>query len=128
MPRKQVINSANLSLGSAPLPQATQFGYLVFLQGCTGRHPTSGEVGKDIKEQTRFTWERIKIILEEAGTSLDNVLTNTCYLARKEDLSGFNEVYAEYFPYDRPSRTAIIVGFGAEDNLVEVISTACVPD
>ena len=75
-----------------------------------------------------FTLERIKIILEEAGTSLDNVLTNTCYLARKEDLSGFNEVYAEYFPSDRPSRTAIIVGFGADDNLVEVTSTACVPN
>ena len=128
MPRKQVINSANLSLGRAPLSQATQFGDLVFVQGCTGRHPTSGEVGKDIKEQTRFTWERIKIILEEAGTPLDNVLTNTCYLAQKEGLSGFNEVYAEYFTCDRPSPTAIIVGFGADDNLVEVISTACVPD
>ena len=128
MPRKQVINSANLSPGRAPLSQATQFGNLAFVQGCTGRHPTSGEFGKDIKEQTRFTFERIKIILEEAGTSLDNVLTNTCYLTRKEDLSGFIDVYAEYFPSDSPSRTAIIVGFGANDNLVEVTSTACVPD
>ena len=128
MPRKEVINSAKLSPGRAPLSQATKFGNLVFVQGCTGRHPTNGEVGKDIKEQTRFTLERIKIILEEAGTSLDNVLTNTCYLARKEDLSGFNEVYAEYFPADRPARTAIIVGFGADDNLVEVTSTACIPD
>ncbi|MDA0733132.1 MAG: RidA family protein [Chloroflexi bacterium] len=128
MPRKEVINSAKLSPGRAPLSQATRFGNLVFVQGCTGRHPTNGEVGKDIKEQTRFTLDRIKIILEEAGTSLDNVLTNTCYLARKEDLSGFNEVYAEYFPADRPSRTAIIVAFGAEDNLVEVTATACVPD
>ena len=128
MPRKEVINSAELSPGRAPLSQATRFGNLVFVQGCTGRHPTNGEVGKDIKEQTRFTLDRIKIILEEAGTSLDNVLSNTCYLARKEDLSGFNEVYAEYFPADRPSRTAIIVAFGAEDNLVEVTSTACVPD
>ena len=81
MPRKEVINSAKLSPGRAPLSQATRFGGLVFVQGCTGRHPTSGEVGKDIKEQTRFTLDRIKIILEEAGTSLDNVLTNTCYLA-----------------------------------------------
>lgn len=128
MPRKEVIDSAKLSPGRAPLSQATRFGNLVFVQGCTGRHPTNGEVGKDIKEQTRFTLDRIKIILEEAGTSLDNVLTNTCYLARKEDLGGFNEVYAEYFPSNRPSRTAIIVQFGAEDNLVEVTSTACVPD
>ena len=128
MAQKEVINSAKLSPGRAPLSQATRFGNLVFVQGCTGRHPTSGEVGKDIKEQTRFALERIKIILEEAGTSLDNVLTNTCYVTRQEDLAGFNEVYAEYFPDDRPARTAIIVNFGAADNLVEVTSTAGIPD
>lgn len=128
MARKEVIDSAKLSPGRAPLSQATRYGNLVFVQGCTGRHPTTGEVGKDIKEQTRYTLDRIKIILEEAGSSIDNVLTNTCYLARKEDLVGFNEVYTEYFPDNRPARTAIIVNFGAEDNLVEVTSTACIPD
>jgi 2-iminobutanoate/2-iminopropanoate deaminase len=128
MPRKEVINSDKLSPGRAPLSQATRFGNLVFVQGCTGRHPSSGEVGKDIKEQTRFALDRIKTILEEAGTSLDNVLSNTCYVTRREDLAGFNEVYAEYFPDNRPARTAIIVNFGAADNLVEVTSTACIPD
>ena len=100
---------------------------MVFVQGCTGRDPATGEVGKDIRDQTRFTLERIKLILEAAGTSLDNVLTNTCYVTRREDLEGFNEVYGEYFPSARPARTAIIVNFGAADNLVEVTSTACIP-
>jgi len=127
MPRKEVINSAKLSPGRAPLSQATRFGNLVFVQGCTGRHPTTGQVGQDIKEQTRFALDRIKIILEEAGTSLDNVLTNTCYVTRAEDLAGFNEVYAEYFPQGRPARTAIIASFGAPDNLVEITSTAGIP-
>ena len=84
-------------------------------------------MGQDIKEQTRYALDRIKIILEAAGTSLDNVLTNTCYVTKAEDLAGFNEVYAEYFTGDLPSRTAIIVNFGAADNLVEVTSTACIP-
>ena len=128
MPKKEVVNSANLSPGAAPLSQATRFGNLVFVQGCTGRHPTTGEAGDGIREQTRYTLDRIRIILEEAGSSLDNVLTNTCYLARQEDLAGFNEVYAEYFPDNRPARTAIIVAFGAGNNLVEVTSTACIPD
>jgi 2-iminobutanoate/2-iminopropanoate deaminase len=127
MPRKEVINSTKLTPGRAPLSHATRFGDLVFVQGCTGRHPTTGAVGKDIKEQTRFALDRIKIILEEAGTSLDNVLTNTCYVTRAEDLSGFNEVYAEYFPDNRPPRTAVIVNFGAADNLVEITTTAGMP-
>ena len=128
MPRKEIITCDALPPGRGLLSQATRFGNLVFVQGCTGRHPTTGEVGKDIKEQTRFALERIKLILESAGTSLDNVLTNTCYVTRQEDLEGFNEVYAEYFREDRPARTALIVNFGAPDNLVEVTSTAGVPE
>ena len=128
MAKKEIITSDKLSPGRGLLSQATRFGNLVYVQGCTGRHPTTGEAGKDIKEQTRFTLERIKLILEAAGTTLDNVMTNTCYIARKEDLAGFNEVYGEFFKDNRPARTAIIVQFGAEDNLVEVTSTACLPD
>ena len=128
MPKKEIITSQELPSGPAPLSQATRFGNLVFVQGCTGRHPTSGAVGQDIKEQTRFALDRIKIILETAGTSLDNVLTNTCYITNREDLPGFNETYAAYFKTDRPARTTIIVNFGAPDNLVEITSTACVPE
>jgi enamine deaminase RidA (YjgF/YER057c/UK114 family) len=104
-----------------------RYGHLVFVQGCTGRHPTDNTVGKDIREQTRFALQRIKLILESAGSSMDNVLTNTCYVTRREDLEGFNEVYGEFFTSDRPARTALIVAFGAEDNLVEVTTTACIP-
>jgi 2-iminobutanoate/2-iminopropanoate deaminase len=128
MPKKEIISSDKLPPGTGLLSQATRFGNLVFVQGCTGRHPSTGEVGKDIREQTRFTLERIKLILEAAGTSLDNVMTNTCYVTKQEDLAGFNEVYGEYFPDNRPARTAIIVNFGAPDNLVEVTSTACIPE
>ena len=127
MPKKEIITSQELPSGAAPLSQATRFGNLVFVQGCTGRHPTSGTVGNDIKEQTRFALDRIKIILEAAGTSLDNVLTNTCYVTNREDLPGFNEVYVEYFKTDRPARTTTIVNFGALENLVEITSTACIP-
>ena len=127
MPKKEIITNQNISTGQAPLSPGTRFGDLIFVQGCTGRHPTSGESGKDIKEQTRFALERIKSILEAAGTSLDNVLTNNCYVTRREDLPGFNETYLEYFKSDRPARTTVIVNFGAPDNLVEITSTACVP-
>jgi 2-iminobutanoate/2-iminopropanoate deaminase len=127
MPQKEIITCPQIAPGANPLSQATRFGDLVFVQGCTGRHPISGESGADIREQTRYALERIKMILEEAGTSMDNVLTNTCYVTKAEDLPGFNEVYAEFFPQDYPARTAIIVNFGAAGNLVEVTSTACIP-
>ena len=128
MPKKEIISTDNITSGNAPLSQGVRYGSLLFVQGCTGRHPTDNSVGADIKEQTRYALQRISAILEEAGSSLDQVLTNTCYVTNRDDLPGFNEVYAEFFPADRPARTTVILNFGAPDNLVEITSTATIPD
>ena len=69
MPKKEIITNPDLPAGTAPLSHATRFGHLVFVQGCTGRHPSTNAVGADIKEQTRFTLDRIKMILEGAEAS-----------------------------------------------------------
>ena len=55
MPKKEIISTDKVTSGNAPLSQAVRYGNLVFVQGCTGRHPTDNTVGKDIKEQTRYT-------------------------------------------------------------------------
>jgi 2-iminobutanoate/2-iminopropanoate deaminase len=128
MPKKEIVSTDKVLSGSAPLSQATKLGNLVFVAGNTGRHPTDGTVGKGIKEQTRYALERISLILEAAGSSIDNVLTNTCYVSNRDDLAGFNEVYAEFFIQDRPSRTTVVVNFGDANNLVEVTSTAYISD
>jgi 2-iminobutanoate/2-iminopropanoate deaminase len=111
------------------LSPATKFGNLVFVSGQTGRHPVSGEVGKDIREQTRNVLERIKQILTAAGTSLDNVLTATTYLTRVQELAAYNEEYARYFPENKPARTTVTVAaLNSPDLLVEITVTACIPD
>ena len=61
MPRKEIV-SVEIDRPNPNLSLATKFGNLVFVSGQTGRHPVSGEVGKDVREQTRFTLERIKVI------------------------------------------------------------------
>ncbi len=78
MPRKEIVSTDKVAAGTAPLSQGTKLGNPVFVAGNTGRHPTSGEVGNGIKEQTRYALERISLILEASGSSIDNVLTNTC--------------------------------------------------
>ena len=128
MPKKEIVSTGKVMAGTAPLSQATKLGNLVFVAGNTGRHPTNGEVGNGIKEQTRYALERISMILDAAGSSMDNVLTNTCYVSNRDDLQGFNEVYAEFFTKDWPARTTVVVNFGDPNNLVEVTSTAYISD
>jgi 2-iminobutanoate/2-iminopropanoate deaminase len=111
------------------LSLATKFGNLVFVAGQTGRHPATGEVGKDIREQTRNTLERIKVILAAAGTSLDNVLSAMTHLTRVQDLAAYNEEYAKYFPMDKPARTTVTVAsLNSPELLIEITVIACIPD
>ena len=128
MPKKEVVQ-LDVAAGNPNLSPATRFGNLVFVSGQTGRDPVTGEMGKDIREQTRNVLERIKTVLEAAGTSLENVLTATTYLTDRNDLSAYNEEYGKYFPNNRPARTTVTVAaLNAPDLRIEITVTACIPD
>jgi 2-iminobutanoate/2-iminopropanoate deaminase len=127
MPKKEIIQ-VEMAASNPNLSAATRFGNLVFVAGQTGRHPRTGEVGKDIREQTRNVLERIKLILAAAGTSLDNVLTVTTHLTKREDLAAYNEEYGKYFPTNKPARTTVEVMLNSPELLVEITVTACIPD
>jgi 2-iminobutanoate/2-iminopropanoate deaminase len=127
MPQKQTIK-VQLAAPNPNLSPAIRFGNLVFVAGQTGRHPVTGEVGRDIREQTRNVLDRIKLILEAAGTSLDNVLTVTTHLTKRQDLAAYNEEYAKYFPSNKPARTTVEVMLNSPELLVEITVTAGIPD
>jgi 2-iminobutanoate/2-iminopropanoate deaminase len=127
MPKKETIQ-VQLAAPNPNLSPAIRFGNLVFVAGQTGRHPTTGEVGRDVREQTRNVLERIKLILEAAGTSMENVLTVTTHLTKREDLAAYNEEYAKYFPTNKPARTTVEVMLNSPELLVEITVTAGIPD
>ena len=127
MPQKEIIAPEALGRTNPSLSPATRFGDLVFVSGQTGRNPATGEVGADIREQTRNVLERIKICLEDAGTSLDNVLTATCWLKDAGDFAVFNEVYNEYFTGGKPARATVQATLMGADLVVEIMVTACIP-
>jgi 2-iminobutanoate/2-iminopropanoate deaminase len=127
MATKEIV-AVGVASSNPNLSPATRFGNLVFVSGQTGRHPTSGESGKDVREQTSNVLERIKVVLEAAGTSLDNVLTATVYLVNRNDLAAYNEVYATYFPTNKPARTTVTVAaLNSPELLIEITVTAGIP-
>ena len=127
MPKKEIV-TVGAAAPNPNLSAATKFGNLVFVAGQTGRHPKTGEIGKDIREQTSNILERVKVILEAAGTSLDNVLTATTYLTRRDDLAAYNEEYGKFFPTNKPARTTVTVAtLNSPELLIEITITACIP-
>ena len=127
MAKKEIID-ARLAAANPNLSPATRFGNLVFVSGQTGRHPVTGELGKDIREQTRNVLERIKVVLEAAGSSLDHVLSVTTYLTNRDDLATYNDEYARYFRSSKPARTTVTVAsLNAPELMIEITATACIP-
>ena len=91
-----------------PYPHARRVGNLLFLSGMGPRHRETEQIPEGIEAQTRACIENVRVILEDAGSSLDKVLDVTVYLTdMKRDFDRFNKVYAEYFARVQPTRTTV---------------------
>jgi 2-iminobutanoate/2-iminopropanoate deaminase len=98
--------------GEAPAKHSSRivrFGELVFIAGTTGRSFATKELPSDIRSQARQALENIKVCLEAAGSSLDNVLKMTCYLVDLSEKKVFDEIYISYFSVNPPARACFAV-------------------
>jgi len=79
-------------------------GDLVFLSGSSGRTMETGEVSSDnVKEQMIVALDKIKGALEEAGSSMDNIVKTVIYLKRLEDYQIMRDTEREYYEKHAPS-------------------------
>ncbi|MFB9994457.1 RidA family protein [Deinococcus oregonensis] len=85
--------------------QAVRAAGLVFVSGTSPADPVTGSFkGATIQEQTRQCLMNIQAILEEAGSSLDKIVSATVVLADEDDFAGMNEEWLEWFPANPPAR------------------------
>ena len=104
-----------------PYNQAIRVGNIVYTSGQIPLDPATGAfVEGGIKEQTRQALTNIKAILEEAGTSMDNVLKTTVFMANMDDFADMNAVYAEFFTEPYPARSAVAVKTLPKGALIEI--------
>ncbi|MGT3211603.1 pyrimidine utilization protein C [Yersinia enterocolitica] len=78
----------------------------------------------DAAGQTRHVLETIKSVIETAGGSLDDITFNSIFLTDWQHYAAINQVYAEYFPGDKPARFCIQCGLVKPDALIEIASVA----
>lgn len=118
---KEVVNTNLAPAAIGPYSQACKANGLVFVSGQLPIDPKTGAfAGEDVKSQTKQSLENVKAILEAAGSSMDQVLKATCYLADINDFAAMNEVYATYFTGDCPARAAFAVKDLPKQALVEI--------
>jgi 2-aminomuconate deaminase len=91
-----------------PYPHARRFGNLLFLSGIGPRDRETDAIADGIEAQTRSCIENVKAILEDAGSSLEQVIDVTVFLTDlARDFAAFNRVYGDYFGAIRPTRTTV---------------------
>jgi reactive intermediate/imine deaminase len=91
-----------------PFSDAVRVGDMLYLSGKIGNLPgTSQLAAGGIQGETRQTMENIKASLEKYGSSLDEVVKCTVFLADMAEWGAMNEVYVTYFPGDKPARSAL---------------------
>lgn len=123
---KKIITTDKAPAPVGPYSPVVAFEKLIFVSGQGPLDPETKQlVTGTIQEETRQTLENIRNILEDIGSSMNNVLKVTAYLGDMDNFFAFNEVYAEYFPSDPPARTCIQAGRLPFDIKVEIDVTAC---
>ncbi|MBW2029311.1 MAG: RidA family protein [Deltaproteobacteria bacterium] len=111
MGEKTVMNTEKAAALGGPYPQAVVYGGLVFVSGQGAVDPVSNQVTQGtIEQETLMALENLRIILEEAGSSLEKVLQVTVYLLHMKEYGRFNEVYRRHFKGDLPARTCVQAG------------------
>ena len=101
-------------------PHARKVGNLLFLSGVGPRKAgqtdipgvtlnENGEIESyDIETQCHSVFENIRFILEDAGSSWDNIVDVQVFLTNmKDDFKTYNKIYADYFRDNQPCRTTI---------------------
>ena len=104
MPR-QIVFTTKAAKPPLMYSQAVKAAGLIFVSGTAPTDPATGAFkGTTIQEQTRQCLINIQAILEEAGSSMEQIVSVTVVMADEEEFAGMNEEWMRWFPSNPPAR------------------------
>ena len=104
MPR-QIVFTPKAAKPPPTYSQAVKAAGLIFVSGTAPTDPETGTFkGSTIQEQTRQCLTNIQAILEEAGSSMERIVSVTVVMADEEEFAGMNEEWIKWFPTNPPAR------------------------
>jgi 2-iminobutanoate/2-iminopropanoate deaminase len=107
---KQAVNTEKAAELGGPYSQAVIYNDLIYISGQGAVDPLTNQVTTGtIESETRLALDNIKIIMTEAGASIDHLLQVSVYLSDIKEYGRFNIVYSEYFQDPKPARTCVQV-------------------
>lgn len=124
MQERTVVSTKKAPGALGPYSQAIKIGEFVFTSGQLPMEAESGELIEDIKEGTAKALDNLKAVLEEAGSSMENIIKTTIFVKDLNDFQALNEVYGTYFNEEPPARSCVQVAKIPKDARIEIEAIA----
>ena len=124
---KQIVNAEGAPKPAGPYSHAVVAEGLVFISGQGPVNPETGTMPDAFADQVRQTLKNLQVILEAAGSSLDDVVKVNAYVTDLTRFQEFNEVYGDFFQHDPPARTTVgasLLGFLVEVDCIARLTEA----
>jgi len=124
---KRAVESPDSPKAIGPYSHAIIANGFIFTAGQVGTDPKTGAlVEGGIEAQTEQVLKNIETVLKAAGSSLDDVVKTTVFLADLNDFAKMNEVYAKRFKTPFPARSTVQVTRLPRDAKIEIEAVAVV--
>lgn len=124
---KEAVTTDRAPGAIGPYSQAIKTGGMVFCSGQIPIDPATGQfVSEVVSEQTEQVLRNLSEVLSAAGSSLDNVVKTTVFLADMDDFAEMNEVYGRFFSENKPARATVQAARLPRDARVEIDCIATV--
>ena len=121
------ISTTSAPAAIGPYSQAIRIGQFIYTSGQIALNPADGAlVGNDVQTQTQQVMHNLQAVLASAGTTLDNVIKTTVFLASMSDFQAMNAIYAKYFGEPAPARSTVAVAELPRKALVEIECVALI--
>lgn len=120
----RAIKTAGAPAAIGSYSQAIDTGGFVFVAGQVGIDPATGEIVDGLVAQAERALRNISAILDSAGLSMSDVVKTTCLLARIDDFTAFNEIYARFVGEPPPARATYAVAALPRGALIEIEAIA----
>ena len=125
--KKETIHTDAAPAAVGPYSQAVKVGDFLFTSGQIALDPETMElVEGDVQTQTHQVLKNLDAVLQAGGSSLENVVKTTVFLASIDDYRAVNAVYEVYFSDSKPARSAFAVQDLPLGALVEIEAVAFV--
>lgn len=122
--RKYIVKPRPADIKALPFSDAVLVGDTLYIAGHIGLDPKTGQAPADAEQEARLVMEGVKATVEQAGLTMDDIVSVQVFCSDLKYYETFNNVYKTYFHEHYPARAFVGAGSLLRNGKYEVLGIA----